>query len=49
MVEPIFDDVLIRTLNVWPVALTILVLYADEGVVLVPLHDARGGGRASAR
>jgi subfamily B ATP-binding cassette protein MsbA len=32
MVEPIFDDVLIRTLNVWPVALTILVLYLLKGV-----------------
>jgi subfamily B ATP-binding cassette protein MsbA len=31
MVEPIFDDVLIRTLNVWPVALTILVLYLLKG------------------
>jgi subfamily B ATP-binding cassette protein MsbA len=32
MVEPIFDDVLIRTLNVWPVALTILGLYLFKGV-----------------
>jgi subfamily B ATP-binding cassette protein MsbA len=31
MVEPIFDDVLIRTLNVVPVALTILVLYLIKG------------------
>ena len=32
MVEPIFDDVLIRTLNVWPVAITILVLYLLKGL-----------------
>jgi subfamily B ATP-binding cassette protein MsbA len=32
MVEPIFDDVLIRTLNVWPVAATILGLYLFKGV-----------------
>jgi subfamily B ATP-binding cassette protein MsbA len=32
MVEPIFDDVLIRTLNVMPVAITILALYLVKGV-----------------
>jgi subfamily B ATP-binding cassette protein MsbA len=32
MVEPIFDDVLIRTLNVVPVAVTILTLYVFKGV-----------------
>ena len=32
MVEPIFDDVLIRSLNVGPVALTILALYVVKGV-----------------
>jgi ATP-binding cassette, subfamily B, bacterial MsbA len=32
MVEPIFDDVLIRTLNVVPVAITILTLYLVKGV-----------------
>jgi subfamily B ATP-binding cassette protein MsbA len=32
MIEPIFDDVLIRTLNVVPVALTILGLYLLKGV-----------------
>ena len=32
MVEPIFDDVLIRTLNVWPVAATILGLYVFKGI-----------------
>jgi subfamily B ATP-binding cassette protein MsbA len=32
MVEPIFDDVLIRTLNVWPVAATILGLYLFKGL-----------------
>ena len=32
MVEPIFDDVLIRTLSVWPVAITILILYLVKGV-----------------
>jgi subfamily B ATP-binding cassette protein MsbA len=31
MVEPIFDDVLIRTLNVVPVAITILTLYLLKG------------------
>jgi ATP-binding cassette, subfamily B, bacterial MsbA len=31
MVEPIFDDVLFRNLNVWPVAIVILVLYALKG------------------
>ncbi|HEV7501105.1 MAG TPA: ABC transporter transmembrane domain-containing protein, partial [Vicinamibacteria bacterium] len=32
MVEPIFDDVLIRTVSVWPVALTILALYVVKGI-----------------
>jgi len=32
MVEPIFDDVLIRNLNVVPVALTLLVLYLAKGL-----------------
>src|SRR5687767_3989175 len=32
MVEPIFDDVLIRSLNVLPVAITILALYAIKGL-----------------
>ncbi len=32
MVEPIFDDVLIRSLNVVPIAITILTLYAVKGV-----------------
>ena len=32
MVEPIFDDVLIRNLNVVPVALTLLVLYLVKGL-----------------
>jgi subfamily B ATP-binding cassette protein MsbA len=32
MVEPIFDDVLIRNLNVVPVALTLLVLYVVKGL-----------------
>jgi ATP-binding cassette, subfamily B, bacterial MsbA len=32
MVQPIFDDVLIRNLNVAPVAITILLLYVVKGV-----------------
>ncbi len=32
MVEPIFDDVLIKSLNVLPVAITILTLYAIKGL-----------------
>jgi subfamily B ATP-binding cassette protein MsbA len=32
MVEPIFDDVLIRNLNVVPVAITILTLYVFKGI-----------------
>ncbi len=32
MVEPIFDDVLIRSLNVAPVAITIVLLYLVKGV-----------------
>ena len=32
MVEPIFDDVLIKNLNVLPVAITILALYAIKGL-----------------
>ena len=32
MVEPIFDDVLIRNLNVVPVALTLLLLYVFKGL-----------------
>ena len=32
MVQPIFDDVLIRNLNLVPVSITIIVLYVTKGV-----------------